>query len=75
MNFFTQGIGNVAGTYADYLDSLIGNIDDRLLTYVVSATPEIQKREVNLTFSVQPNPGQTNRFNVRRRLGEKPRRT
>ena len=56
MNFFTQGIGNVAGTYADYLDALIGNIDDRLLTYVVSATPEIQKREVNLTFSVQPNP-------------------
>ena len=43
MNFFTQGIGNVAGTYADYLDALIGNIDDRLLTYVVSATPEIQK--------------------------------
>ena len=27
MNFFTQGIGNVAGTYADYLDALIGNID------------------------------------------------
>ena len=57
MNFFTQGIGNVAGTYADYLDALIGNIDDRLLTYVVSATPEIQKGKLTLHFQFNQIPG------------------